>query len=69
MPIAGKNNKMEFKGPKLSQVKHPVVIYYDFEAMLQKVDDVNTKDKKKNPNDEDSYTQKIHKHTPVSWRI
>ena len=57
LPKAGSN--ISFKDFNKS-IKHPFVIYANFESILEKIDTVS-------PNPNKSYTNKYQKHTPCGF--
>uniref|UniRef100_UPI0035900121 uncharacterized protein n=1 Tax=Myxine glutinosa TaxID=7769 RepID=UPI0035900121 len=57
MPKEGSN--ITFKDEK-KKIKHPFVIYADFESILEKIDTAS-------PDPKDSYTNKYQKHTPCGF--
>ena len=57
LPKAGSN--ISFKDFNKS-IKHPFVIYADFESIVEKIDSVS-------PNPNKSYTNKYQKHTPCGF--
>ncbi len=54
-----KGSKISFKDEKKT-IKHPFVIYADFESILEKIDTAS-------PDPKESYTNKYQKHTPCGF--
>lgn len=64
-------SKLEFKPAQLSQIESPIIIYYDFESQLNKLEKPEKQQTSENPNkkQKQSYTHKTQEHVAMSWKL